>query len=118
MDLRDSLYTYKGSVVRVIDGDTVEVDISAGFHLTARHRVRLLGCDTPERGEFGWYTATQFTLSKLNDLEVFIRTIKDDAFGRYLADIWYESHTGELIHFNEELRQSGLLKENSKWNEV
>ncbi|WNM55113.1 endonuclease [Staphylococcus phage S-CoN_Ph26] len=35
-------------------------------------------------------------------------------FGRYLANVWYED--GEYC-LNDELRNAGLLKENSKWNE-
>jgi len=43
------MYRYKVSVVRVVDGDTVDVDIDLGFGMTyKKQRVRMLGIDTPE----------------------------------------------------------------------
>lgn len=48
--LRDKImYEYKVKVVRVIDGDTVDVDIDLGFGIWLRkERVRIMGIDTPE----------------------------------------------------------------------
>lgn len=54
--------TYPAKLVRVVDGDTVDLDVDLGFHLTARLRFRLKDIDTPERGEPGWTEATGFTL--------------------------------------------------------
>ena len=43
------MYEYKVKVVRVIDGDTVDVDIDLGFGIWLRkERVRIMGIDTPE----------------------------------------------------------------------
>ena len=43
------MYRYKVSVVKVVDGDTVDVDIDLGFGMTyKKQRVRMLGIDTPE----------------------------------------------------------------------
>ena len=42
-------YEYNAKVTKVIDGDTVEVDIDLGFNtILANQSVRLLGIDTPE----------------------------------------------------------------------
>ncbi len=42
-------YTYKGVVTRVVDGDTVDVDVDLGFDVwLKKQRVRLAGIDTPE----------------------------------------------------------------------
>lgn len=47
-----SIYQYKATIVRVIDGDTLELDAQLGFHVTKRVRVRLRDIDAPEiRGE-------------------------------------------------------------------
>ena len=44
-----TLYTYKAIVDRVVDGDTVDVDIDLGFGIWYnKQRIRLLGVDTPE----------------------------------------------------------------------
>ena len=46
---RASVYEYKCKVVRVVDGDTVDVDIDLGFGVWMhKERIRLHGIDTPE----------------------------------------------------------------------
>jgi micrococcal nuclease len=44
-----TMYEYKVKVLRVVDGDTVDVDIDLGFGVWLRkERVRIMGIDTPE----------------------------------------------------------------------
>ena len=43
------MYEYRCKVVKVIDGDTVDVDIDLGFGVWLhKERVRIMGIDTPE----------------------------------------------------------------------
>ena len=43
------MYEYKCKIVKIIDGDTVDVDLDLGFGIWLRdERVRLNGIDTPE----------------------------------------------------------------------
>ena len=43
------MYEYKCKILRVVDGDTVDVDIDLGFGVWLRNeRVRMMGIDTPE----------------------------------------------------------------------
>ena len=43
------MYEYKCTIVKVIDGDTVDVEIDLGFNVVLeKQRVRLYGIDTPE----------------------------------------------------------------------
>ncbi len=43
------MYEYKCKVVKIVDGDTVDVDIDLGFGIWMRNeRVRIMGIDTPE----------------------------------------------------------------------
>ena len=43
------MYEYKCKIVKVIDGDTVDVDIDLGFGVWLNdERVRIMGIDTPE----------------------------------------------------------------------
>ena len=43
------MYEYRAKIIKVIDGDTVDVDIDLGFGIVfAKQRVRLYGIDTPE----------------------------------------------------------------------
>ena len=43
------MYEYKVNIIKVIDGDTVDVDIDLGFGMWIKdERVRMMGIDTPE----------------------------------------------------------------------
>ena len=43
------MYEYRVNVVKVVDGDTVDVDIDLGFGVWLKdERVRIMGIDTPE----------------------------------------------------------------------
>ena len=43
------MYRYKVYVTRVVDGDTVDVDVDLGFGMVyKKQRVRMMGIDTPE----------------------------------------------------------------------
>ena len=43
------MWTYRAKVIRVVDGDTVDVDIDLGFGIWQKNeRVRIMGIDTPE----------------------------------------------------------------------
>ena len=43
------MYEYKCKILRVVDGDTVDIDIDLGFGIWVhKERVRMMGIDTPE----------------------------------------------------------------------
>jgi micrococcal nuclease len=43
------MYEYRvKNVIKVVDGDTIDVDIDLGFNISYTQRVRLAGIDTPE----------------------------------------------------------------------
>jgi micrococcal nuclease len=43
------MYQYKCKIIKVLDGDTVDIDLDLGFKIIlANQRVRLAGVDTPE----------------------------------------------------------------------
>ena len=42
------MYEYRAEVIRVVDGDTVDVLIDCGFSTFRKERVRLHGIDAPE----------------------------------------------------------------------
>ena len=43
------MYEYRCKVIKVVDGDTVDVDIDLGFDIVIKgERVRIMGIDTPE----------------------------------------------------------------------
>jgi|MDTE01.1.fsa_nt_gb micrococcal nuclease len=43
------MFTYQATILRIVDGDTVDVDIDLGFSVwLKKQRVRMMGIDTPE----------------------------------------------------------------------
>lgn len=107
-------------VIRVVDGDTIDLRIDLGFHMTATLRFRILGLDTPERGEDGWAEATEIAAAWLRagdgvvtyntPRSVRARTYKADSFGRWLADI-YDPTTGAALAthvIGQMLQQHGI----------
>ena len=42
------MYEYKATMVKIVDGDTVDVSIDLGFDIQYNSRVRLYGINTPE----------------------------------------------------------------------
>lgn len=115
MELENFLYMYKARVTRVVDGDTIDVTIDHGMRVYSEQRVRILGVDTPERGQENYREASEFTRSKLEGKDIIIQTYKGDSFGRYLANVYYlEDNIYKKL--SEELINKGLIKPNSKWN--
>lgn len=107
----NNLYTYKATCTNVVDGDTLDILLDCGFDTYAKRRVRLLGVDTPERGQENYKEATDFTKTCVEGKKIYVQTYKSDVFGRYLANVWYEN--GKYC-LNDELRNAGLLKPKSK----
>jgi micrococcal nuclease len=98
------MYEYNCKVVRIIDGDTVDVDIDLGFAVwLKKQRIRLFGVDTPEsrtrdalEKKFG-IMAKNFVKGRLpvGSMQV-LRTRMDDSrgkFGRILGEFVMEDTT-------------------------
>ena len=91
------MYEYGCKVTRVVDGDTIDVDLDLGFDIIYKCRVRLYGIDTPEsrtrnkdekvRGKL----AAKFLQDAINNgNHVILQTqLKDSKgkFGRVLASV-------------------------------
>lgn len=87
-------YVYHATLVRTVDGDTVDVLLTLGFEIEHTVRLRLLGIDAPEkRGTtITQGKAAQAYLAELCESckPLIIRTTRDttDKYGRYLAEIF------------------------------
>ncbi len=90
------LYRYATRLVRVVDGDTIVLDIDLGFHVHNIQTVRLFGVNTPEtRGVNArpeGIVARDFTaawLADRNDLVLHSRRYDDrEKYGRVLGTIY------------------------------
>jgi len=109
------LYSYKFDLIRVIDGDSLEVSIDLGFYITKKTTIRIANIDAPEtrtldlnEKSYGlrakrvveeWFTSRR-------DKELIIKTKLIDKYGRYLG----------LIYCEDECLNDYLLDENFVWS--
>jgi micrococcal nuclease len=99
------MYQYKAKILKVLDGDTVDIDLDLGFNIVlSNQRVRMAGIDTPESRTVDKEEKIRGNLSKKKLAEklpigsyVTIETQKsdnnDDKFGRILAIFVLEDGT-------------------------
>lgn len=94
------VYEYAAEVTRVIDGDTVDAEVSLGFHIKFKERFRLYGINAPEtrtrnkKEKAAGLRASDF-LSKalgmggIQKSRIMIKTSKDrkGKYGRYLGEL-------------------------------
>ena len=100
---------FQAKVRRVVDGDTLDLDIDLGFNITLSERIRLMGVDTPE-------TRSRDLVEKANGLKskrfvedfvgsgnVMIKVHGFGKFGRPLADLIVDG-----VNLNQRLVELGL----------
>jgi micrococcal nuclease len=124
-------YEYNATVIDIVDGDTITVDIDLGFNVKlANQKVRLLGVDTPESRTsdkiekiFGIASKEYCKkfIDECKDKTVVIRTYLSDSeekFGRLLGEIINPTTkkilNEELIKNNYAVKYLGENKDNVK----
>ena len=120
------MYQYKCRINKVIDGDTVEVDLDLGFStILSNQTIRLLGIDTPESRTTNKEEKVRGMLSKKKLQEKLplgtwstVTTHKndnnDDKYGRILGEFILEDGTNLnkwLIENNYAVAYNGENKE-------
>jgi len=121
------MYTYRCKVVKIIDGDTVDVDIDLGFGVwLKKERIRMYGIDTPEsrtrdldEKKYG-LLAKEFITRMLDDEGGIILKTQKDAegkFGRILGELWRTTNYADksineyMIEKHHAVRYHGQSKE-------
>ena len=94
------MYDYKCKVVKVVDGDTVDVDIDLGFGIwMKKERVRIMGIDTPESRtrdlEEKYYgkLSKAHLVSILEEGDVQLQSHDKGKFGRILGELFIGDST-------------------------
>ena len=89
------MYRYKVYVTRVVDGDTVDVDVDLGFGMVyKKQRVRMMGIDTPESRTRNLEEKFYGKASKANLIKILdgkeIQMVSHDKgkFGRILGELF------------------------------
>lgn len=90
---RDQLYTYKAYVQRIVDGDTLVVNVDCGFDMFTQQKLRLRGIDSPEISKVAGKRAKRFVEDRLKKCKfIVIKTYKEGKYGRYISDVFYSKH--------------------------
>ena len=116
------MYRYKVDVTRIVDGDTVDVDIDLGFKITMKkQRVRLMGIDTPEsrtrdlEEKFYGKQAKKFLTSLLEETEVQLVVHDKGKFGRIIGELFIIEKHAEghpVFEINTEKSVNQLMMDN------
>ncbi len=113
-----TVYQYWAKVLRVVDGDTVDMETSLGFDLTLKMRVRLLGIDTPEifsvkktseeyRKGIKSKEFLESMIPKSKWVEVKIhQSSQREKYGRWLAELFVDG-----VNLNKKMIEKGYAKE-------
>ena len=111
------------SIEKIVDGDTIDVNIDLGFDVCTKQRVRLLGIDTPEsrtsdkeEKKYGLLSKKKLkewclkaVASDKDDIEIELRCPEADSrgkFGRVLAEVWV-SEDGQWTNVNKWMCDEG-----------
>ncbi len=106
---------YKAKLIRIIDGDTIDAEIEAGFDIYVRKRIRLWGINAPERRskDKDEVKASKRATKRLTEIlslskGVFELVVHGDGkYGRCLGEI-FVNNLSESI--NNTLIKEGLVK--------
>jgi micrococcal nuclease len=105
---------YVKKVTKIVDGDTIDVEIDLGFDISFSSRVRLAGIDTPESRttdkmekalglEAKAYVKSQIDSAKT----VVIKTEKMDSSEKYGRILGWVFLDGATVSLNEKMIQDG-----------
>ena len=102
------MYEYAAKPIRIIDGDTVLMDVDLGFHVHVQHSVRLTGFNAPELGtREGVAAGTRVVKWFADNASPYVlRTRKGaefEKYGRLLGVITSEA-TGRTL--NEDMKET------------
>jgi micrococcal nuclease len=122
----DIMYEYNAILRKVVDGDTVDLDIDLGFDVWLRNkRVRLNGIDTPEKRtsnkleKFFGLLASKYVENKLDDVKKIRVATKIvggiDKYGRVLGTIFIDD---DIISLNTHLIGQRLAVEYTGQNKL
>ena len=111
-----TFYTFKATVLRVVDGDTYDILLQMGFNMTKTERFRLSNIDTPETWrpscdaelDHG-IKAKNFVKNLIEGKDVILISKKSSAsiYGRYECDIIFGEDGKDLA---EMIRKNNFCK--------
>ena len=99
------MYTYNVEVTRVVDGDTIDVDVDLGFGMIyKKQRVRMMGIDTPEsrtrdlEEKFYGKQSKYFLENLLDGEKVSLVSHDKGKFGRILGELFINGDFSKSVN--------------------
>lgn len=113
------MYEYRvKKVLKIVDGDTIDVDIDLGFNVSYTQRVRLAGIDTPEsrttdlKEKALGLEVKEYLKHLLEDAEdIIIQTEKPDSSEKYGRILGWLFINDEDTSLNEKMINDGYAWE-------
>tara|TARA_Y100001938_G_scaffold145762_1_gene223222 strand:- start:368 stop:754 length:387 start_codon:yes stop_codon:yes gene_type:complete len=112
---------YKATILRWLDGDTVELLLDLGLRVHVESKFRLGRLNAPETKMYRGVTLeekerglalTDLLKNKVpEETEVLVTVTKKGKYGRYIIELWFDDEHGELTNLNDWLLNQGLVKE-------
>lgn len=107
-------YTYRARLVRVVDADTVDLNIDHGCGITSVQRIRLADLEAPSAATEAGRAATEFTQGWISAVMgssgfLYLRTFKDrrEKWQRYLGVLIDPTKPHRAEWLNNELIDAG-----------
>ena len=102
------MYKYAAEVLRVIDGDTLDLHIDLGFKVGFNTRIRMIGIDTPEKWHPYGKVVKAYLQQELEGKEIFLDVTKKDKYGRYLGVVYLNKNDEQSV--NDKLIEINMAK--------
>lgn len=113
------LHTYKATLERVVDGDTIHITLDLGFKIRHSEILRLAKINAAESATAAGAKAFTALKKILKDVPfLIVKTNKTDIYGRYIADVFFadknetdpQKVADSGIYLNQLLLDRGLVE--------
>jgi micrococcal nuclease len=109
---QEILYEYTvAEVLRVVDGDTVDIMLDLGFSISLKERIRVAGIDAPEsrtrdlaEKKLGLEAKAYLADALATAQKIVVKTEKEDKYGRFLGWFYLD---GATVSLNETMITEG-----------
>lgn len=118
--MTDTLWTYRARCARIVDGDTLELEVDLGFGARYAAAIRLLGVDAPELptadGQRARAALSQLVAAGTGAWPLRLRThrlasgAEARTFARWVGTVWTVGADGALVDVGAALIAMGAAQ--------
>jgi micrococcal nuclease len=88
------MFEYSATVLSIIDGDTLKLEVDLGFNIRVRERFRLARVNAPELMSIDGMKAKTFVtlqLSKAVAVKISSEKPRQEKYGRWLCELYFQT---------------------------